>query len=262
MFYQENWFISNMIQMILECNDIVMNIYNSDFDVEYKEDQSPLTMADQKCNEHILKYLDKTEIPVDYQIISEETKNFEYLQRKSAKWIFLIDPIDGTKEFVKKNGEFTINVGLCFNGVPVFGIVSIPVQQTIFYGMKGIGSFKLYKNSIQTLKIEQNKNLEKEGIRIVASKSHNNQETQDFISQFKNPEILSAGSSIKLLMIAENKADIYPRLGLTSEWDTCAAHAIVKYAGGTVLQHVSGKTLNKEVEYNKKNLLNPYFIVY
>ncbi len=262
MFYQQNWFISNMIQMINECNNIVINIYNSDFEIEYKNDKSPLTLADMRCNDHILKYLDKIEIPVEYQIISEETKSLEYLQRKSAKWIFLIDPIDGTKEFVKKNGEFTINVGLCFNGIPVFGIVSIPVQQTIFYGMKDIGSFKLYKNSIQTLKIEQNKNLEKEGIRIVASKSHNNQETQDFISQFKNPEILSAGSSIKLLMIAENKADIYPRLGLTSEWDTCAAHAIVKYAGGTVLQNVNGKTLNKEIEYNKENLLNPYFIVY
>lgn len=144
----------------------------------------------------------------------------------------------------------------------MFGIVSIPVQNKIFYGTRDIGSFKLYNNSISKLQIVKNKNLEKNGVKIVASKSHNNKETQQFISQFKNPEILSAGSSIKLLMIAENKADIYPRLGLTSEWDTCAAHAIVKYAGGTVLQHVKGKTLDKEVEYNKENLLNPYFIVY
>ena len=262
MFFQENWFISNMIQMIIECNDIVMKIYNSDFKVEYKDDQSPLTVADKKCNEHILKYLDKIEIPVDYKIISEETKKINYTYRKKSKWIFLVDPIDGTKEFIKKNGEFTVNVGLCQDGVPVFGIVSIPVQNKIFYGTRDIGSFKLYNKSIIKLQIVKNKNLEKDGVKIVASKSHNNQETQQFISQFKNPEILSAGSSIKLLMIAENKADIYPRLGLTSEWDTCAAHAIVKYAGGTVLQHVNGKTLDKEVEYNKENLLNPYFIVY
>ena len=163
MFFQENWFISNMIQMIIECNDIVMKIYNSDFKVEYKNDQSPLTVADKKCNEHILKYLDKIEIPVNYKIISEETKKINYTHRKKSKWIFLIDPIDGTKEFIKKNGEFTVNVGLCQDGVPVFGIVSIPVQNKIFYGIRDIGSFKLYNKSIIKLQIVTNKNLENDG---------------------------------------------------------------------------------------------------
>jgi 3'(2'), 5'-bisphosphate nucleotidase len=178
-------------------------------------------------------------------IISEENKRIDYNIRQKYQMCWLIDPIDGTKEFVKKNGQFTINIGLCDKGVPIFGIVSIPVTGEIYYGISGIGSFKIHNNVKTKLQIL-------------------NDVTKEFLKLFENPNIIQAGSSIKLLLIAEGKADIYPRLGPTSEWDTCAAHAIVKYAGGKVFKYknIDLQLLTEELVYNKKNIINPYFIVY
>tara|TARA_B110000971_G_C19994892_1_gene493794 strand:- start:759 stop:1523 length:765 start_codon:yes stop_codon:yes gene_type:complete len=254
MFYQEEKFINQFVQLIKECHEIILEIYNTDFEVIEKEDKSPLTLADQKCNQHICQFLKKFDDSI--LIISEENKNLDYEKRKEYDWCWLVDPIDGTKEFVKKNGNFTVNIGLCYKSVPVFGIVSIPVSGDIYYGIKGIGSFKLVNNNKSKLNIKM-KDFEQEKLRIVASSSHINEKTQNFINNFNNPEIVSVGSSIKLLYIADDKADVYPRLGLTSEWDTCAAHAVVKYAGGRVFN-----LEEKELQYNKKNILNPYFIVY
>ena len=255
MFYKNEIFIQGFIKLIKECNEIVLNIYKTDFNVINKEDESPLTLADKKCNDHICDYLKNIKIN-NSGIISEEIKNDSYDKRKDLEWVWLIDPLDGTKEFVKKNGQFTVNIGLCNYGIPVFGIVSIPVSGEIYYGVKDVGSFKLINNKLIKLQIEQ-KDLSKDGIKIVASASHLNEETKKYINKFKNPVIVNTGSSIKLLWVAENKADIYPRIAPTSEWDTCAAHAVVKYAGGKVLQYNS----KDEVIYNKENLLNPYFIV-
>jgi len=255
MFYKNEIFIQGFIKLIEECNEIVLNIYKTDFNVINKEDESPLTLADKKCNDHICDYLKNIKIN-NSGIISEEIKNDSYDKRKDLEWVWLIDPLDGTKEFVKKNGQFTVNIGLCNYGIPVFGIVSIPVSGEIYYGVKDVGSFKLINNKLIKLQIEQ-KDLSKDGIKIVASASHLNEETKKYINKFKNPVIVNTGSSIKLLWVAENKADIYPRIAPTSEWDTCAAHAVVKYAGGKVLQYNS----KDEVIYNKENLLNPYFIV-
>lgn len=255
MFYQNKEFINGFIKLIKECNEIVLNIYKTDFNVISKEDESPLTLADKKCNDHICNYLKNITIN-NSGIISEEIKNDSYDKRKDLEWVWLIDPLDGTKEFVKKNGQFTVNIGLCQNSTPVFGIVSIPVTGEIYYGIKDIGSFKIDNDKIIKLQIND-KDLLKEGIKIVASASHLNEETQKYIDQYNNPVIVNTGSSIKLLWVAENKADIYPRIAPTSEWDTCAAHAVVKYAGGKVLQYNS----KDEVIYNKENLLNPYFIV-
>lgn len=274
MFYQEIDFVERFIHLIKECNEIVLNIYNTDFEVDYKEDESPLTIADKLCNEHICSYLEKLNQQLmeneiiekdDIIIISEENKNLDYEFRKNKKWCWLVDPIDGTKEFVKKNGEFTVNIGLVEDGIPVFGIVSIPVTGEIYYGVEGSGSFKIDQNNviaiddnvIAELKINADKNFNDKNVRIVASSSHLNKETQDFIDKFDEPIIISTGSSIKLLFIAEGKADIYPRIAPTSEWDTCAAHAIVNCAGGFVL---NCDTLT-ELTYNKENLLNPNFIV-
>lgn len=255
MFYQKEIFIDGFINLIKECNKLVLDIYNTDFTVFNKDDESPLTLADKKCNDHICAYLKN--IKIDYcGIISEEIKNDSYDQRKNLEWTWLVDPLDGTKEFVKKNGQFTVNIGLCQNGIPVFGIVSIPVSGEIYYGIKDIGSFKIHNNDKIKLNIN-NKNLNKDGIKIIASASHMNEETKNYIQQFKNPQIINTGSSIKLLWIAENKADLYPRIAPTCEWDTCAAHAVVKYANGKVLQY----NTDKEMIYNKENLLNPYFIV-
>ena len=254
MFYQKKKFLDNFIKLIKECNENILNIYKTDFEVYNKDDESPLTMADKMCNDHICKYLNSLNIK-NSKIISEENKNDEYINRKDIEWIWLVDPVDGTKEFVKKNGQFTVNIGLCQNGIPVFGIVSIPVTGEIYYGIKGLGSFKLYNNTLKRLEI-LDKKLSKKGVRVVASSSHMNDKTKKFIEKYNEPIIISTGSSIKLLWIAENKADIYPRIAPTSEWDTCAAHAVVKYAGGKVMNY------NTEIElvYNKENLLNPFFI--
>lgn len=267
MFYQKHEFIDAFINLINECNKTILNIYNTDFEVDYKDDESPLTIADKSCNNLICFYLEKLNNKLvnkqnintdDIVIISEENKNLEYKVRKNKTWCWLVDPVDGTKEFVKRNGQFTVNIGLVENGVPIFGIVSIPVSGEIYYGVKGIGSFKLHDNITTRLTVEEMKDFTKPKCRIVASASHLNKETQDFIDKFEEPIIISTGSSIKLLFIAEDKADVYPRIAPTSEWDTCAAHAVVKYAGGKVLDNI---TL-KELQYNNKDLLNPYFIVF
>jgi 3'(2'), 5'-bisphosphate nucleotidase len=269
MFYKKQRFIDEFVGLIKECDLIVLGIYNTDFEVELKDDQSPLTIADEECNKHICFYLNlltkKLEESGEIEessmiIISEENKNMDYARRKQKKWCWLVDPIDGTKEFVKRNGQFTVNIGLSEDGVPVFGIVSIPVSGDIYYGAKGVGSFKLdNKNTIMSLEVDREKKYNKVGVKIIASSSHLNEETKEFIDQYELPEIINVGSSIKLLWIAENKAEIYPRLAPTSEWDTCAAHAVVKYAGGSVVSEYERST---ELAYNKQNLLNPYFIAF
>ena len=271
MFYQEKDFLDGFIHLIKECNKIILEVYNSNFDVILKKDESPLTIADKRCNDHICDYLEKLSLP-NCCIISEENRNQTYEERSKFDWVWLVDPLDGTKEFVKRNGQFTVNIGLCQNKIPVFGIVSIPVTGEIYYGIKDVGSFKLHGLQKSKLIIPAKK-FDSSGLRIVASASHLNKETEMFINQFNNPNIVNTGSSIKLLWIAENKADLYPRIAPTSEWDTCAAHAVVKYANGKVLQFNSDITTtlltnspisnkdNKEVEYNKSDLLNPYFIV-
>ena len=264
MFYQKKEFIDSFIKLIKECNEIVLDIYNSKFSVMIKSDNTPLTIADQKCNQHICNFLQNNYIEI--LVVSEENRAISYQDRKKQDFCWLIDPIDGTKEFVKRNGQFTINIGLCRNGVPVFGIVSIPVTGEIYYGVEGIGSFKLVNDKKTELNISK-KDLTKKGLNIVASSSHLNEKTQAFIELFKQPNIVSTGSSIKLLWVAEGKADIYPRLSLTSEWDTCAAHAVVKYAGGNVVKclELDNNFLNEkneELKYNKENILNPFFVVY
>ena len=262
-FYQEKEFIDGFKKLIKECDKKILEIYATDFSIEYKDDKSPLTIADKLSNQIICDYLYKINFDLEkilnqkILIISEENKNINYDERKKYNYCWIIDPIDGTKEFIKKNGEFTINIGLIFNNTPIFGIVSIPVLDEIYYGIEGIGSFKEVNNLVKKLQINNNK-MNDDIINIVASKSHLNNETQQFINQYKNYELISIGSSIKFLYIVENKAHIYPRIAPTSEWDTCAAHAVVKYAYGLVLDY----NTKKEIVYNKENLLNPSFIVY
>lgn len=271
MFYTQSNFINSIIECIKKCNKTVLDIYSKDFSVEFKDDKSPLTQADKECNKIICKFLESVNnnLNFDIGIISEESKNDSYIKRSQFEYVWLVDPIDGTKEFVKKNGQFTVNIGLARYGIPVFGIVSIPVTGEIFYGAKNLGSFKLLSNNTYNYKKKRlfvkRKNYHGKGLNIVASLSHINENTEKFISQFNEPNIVSTGSSIKLLLVAENKADVYPRIAPTSEWDTCAAHSIVKYAGGKVMifnEDIKFYNLNEEVKYNKENLLNPYFVVF
>jgi len=242
--------LEEIVNIAKEAGDIIMKIYKRDFTIEYKEDKSPLTEADLASHHVIIKGLEKFNIP----IMSEEGKEIPYEKRKEWEYYWCIDPIDGTKEFIKKNGEFTVNIALIYKKSPILGVVYAPALGDMYKAKKSEGAFK---NS-QKLPLKTNKNP-KELLRVVASKSHLSEETQDFIDKLKtkNIEQISKGSSLKLCMVAEGEADIYPRLAPTMEWDTAAADAIVRESGKMIYQFED----SLPVVYNKKNLLNPWFIV-
>ena len=229
-----------------ESSSKIIEIYNEfDQSITYKADNSPLTKADIASHELIEKRLSSIS---SYPIISEESDNF--YTKESKYW--LVDPLDGTKEFISKNGEFTINIALIENRYPILGYVYSPIKKTLYVGGLNKGAFKVIDSNIEELFVSSTQ----DPIRIVASRNHLNEETKKYISQFKNFTLLQAGSSIKLCMIAEGSADIYPRLAPTSEWDTAAAQAIVEGAGGSVQD-----LKNKRFIYQKDNILNPHFIV-
>ena len=248
----ENIDLQTIVAIAKDAGDAIMEIYQKDFSIEYKDDQSPLTEADIKSNEIICKELERLYPTIP--ILSEENKTVSYEERKNWELFWLIDPIDGTKEFIKKNGEFTVNIALIENNTPVLGVVYAPALGDMYYAQKGNGAFK----NGQKLPLHINK-LPKERLKVVASKSHLSEETQTFIDNLDTKEIeqVSKGSSLKLCMVAEGIADIYPRLAPTMEWDIGAAHAVVIEAGKKVLQF--GKEDN--IVYNKEELLNPWFIV-
>jgi 3'(2'), 5'-bisphosphate nucleotidase len=264
-----NWLDYNKIVEILEiASQIILQIYLNDelfmnMTIENKIlDNSPLTIADKKANDFICSEL--RGLYPDIPIISEENKNDDWEIRRKYTWVWLIDPLDGTKEFIKRNGEFTVNIGLVYFGEPMAGFVGIPAQGLLYWGGKGFGVWKkeIGRNGKIIDLLEENALGKKATItRIVASRSHMDEKTEEFIK--KNYidkglkiDLLNVGSSLKILWIAENKADVYPRLAPTMEWDTCAAHAILNACGG-VLQLERDES---ELSYNKSNLLNPYFI--
>ena len=229
-----------------ESSSKIIEIYNEfDQSITYKADSSPLTKADITSHELIEKCLSSIS---SYPIISEESDN--HYTKESKYW--LVDPLDGTKEFINKNGEFTINIALIENRYPILGYVFSPIKQTLYVGGLDKGAFKITGSNIKKISVSTTH----DPIRIVASRNHLNQETKNYISQFQNYTLLQAGSSIKLCMIAEGSADIYPRLAPTSEWDTAAAQAIVEGAGGSIQD-----LKNERLIYQKDNILNPKFIV-
>lgn len=249
--------IQTLLDIIEGASKIVLEVYNSpNFDIELKSDSSPLTRADVLSSNYICNNLKK--YYPDVPIICEETKNADYEKRKSYEYFWLIDPIDGTKEFIKRNGEFTVNIALCYKDYPFLGFVSVPTEKKIYYAIKNRGAFVTYSGcTIRLHTSKKNHENKDQHFTIIASRSHSNQETKDFINQYPNHTLTSVGSSLKLLWIAEGKADLYPRIAPTMEWDTAAAQIIVEEAGGKVIQYNS----NKPVIYNKPNLLNPYFVV-
>ena len=238
--------------IVYRAGDAIMDIYDSPFEVETKSDNSPLTKADKKSHSIIDEGL-KNIFP-DIPILSEEGKTISYSERKNWKSFWLIDPLDGTKEFIKRNGEFTVNIALIKNNYPIFGSVYAPYLKELYWASEGLGSWKS-ENKKPEFQIFTNSNEKK--IRIVISRSHPNEKVTDFISKYDSYELIRMGSSLKLCCIAEGKADIYPRLGPTSEWDIGAAQCIVEEAGGNVLEYDT----NVRLSYNKKNILNPFFIV-
>jgi 3'(2'), 5'-bisphosphate nucleotidase len=242
------------IEAAEEACKVILDVYNSDdFQAEAKGDNSPLTLADRRAHGVIDVILQATNLPV----LSEEGKDIPYDERRSWEYFWMVDPLDGTKEFIKRNGEFTVNIALIQNGVPVLGVVAIPVSGDIFYAQKGAGAFVRRSGTDEPLQRRRSWDLTEAGLRVVASRSHLNDETKRFIDQLTDPVLVSKGSSLKFMLLAESKADVYPRYAPTMEWDTAAAHAIVNEVGLKVYEFGS----DQELRYNKENLLNPYFLV-
>ena len=259
--------LDKVIEIAIEAGAEIIKIYNSDYTVSYKDDQSPLTDADKASNQIIVDSLKEIS---DYPLISEEEKEVPFESRKDYDAYWLIDPLDGTKEFVKRNGEFTVNIALIKAGVPVMGVVYAPVIETLYYASEAEGAYKCENVITETTPDEISKNAVKlvnpkipvkNKLTIVASKSHLSPETQDFVDSmkqiYKEVELISKGSSLKLCMVAERKANVYPRFAPTMEWDTAAGHAVCRIAGYQVNEYPVGTPL----KYNKENLLNPWFIV-
>ncbi|MFN8238266.1 MAG: 3'(2'),5'-bisphosphate nucleotidase CysQ [Chitinophagales bacterium] len=249
--------IQTVISIALQAGDAILDIYKHDFAVELKSDNSPLTIADKNANDIIVKGL--MALDVDIPVISEENKLIDYAVRKNWTKCWIVDPLDGTKEFIKKNGEFTVNIALVENGEPVLGVVHVPALQITYFAEKNKGSYKIENGLTTSLKIHT---LAEGGVlKIVGSRSHQTPELLEYVEQqktkFSGVDFVAAGSSLKFCLLAEGKADVYPRLGPTMEWDTCAGQIVATEAGAQVLRFDNHQPLL----YNRENLLNPYFIV-
>jgi 3'(2'), 5'-bisphosphate nucleotidase len=252
------------IKAALKAGAEIMEVYaTEDFSIEFKKDDSPLTKADKLSHEVICSFLSATTIP----ILSEEGRSIPYEERSAWNQLWIVDPIDGTKEFIKRNGEFTVNIALIENQVPILGVIFVPALNELYFASKENGTFKVsadVNSNIDEL-LQTAYKLPLESTRsiytVVASRSHLSPETEAFINDLKQEhgevDSISKGSSLKLCMVAEGAADCYPRFAPTMEWDTAAGHAICKYAGFLV-QDFQTKA---EMVYNREDLLNNWFLV-
>lgn len=275
----------NPLLAVKEAGRAILEIYDSDFEVWHKNDKTPLTMADQRSHEIIVACM--SDIDGDrFPILSEEGKDIPFKQRSKWEYFWLVDPLDGTKEFIKRNGEFTVNIALVHRNRPVLGVVYVPVKDVLFFAAEGLGSYKSDISDVFELIIDKALKKERTGLlktlidrsvklpvynsqitmsdsqlTIVGSRSHSTKELEDFVEAMKKKyervKFISAGSSLKLCLVAEGKADVYPRMGPTMEWDIAAGQVIVEQAKGSVLDLETDEPLI----YNKENLLNPWFIV-
>lgn len=258
-------YLELVCQASFQAGEAILKVYNSDFEVENKEDKSPLTEADKQSHLTLMKELDKTALP----ILSEEGRGIPYLERKDWNYFWMVDPLDGTKEFVKRNGEFTVNVALIHQQKAILGVIYVPVKDSIYFGAEGLGAFKVENFSKKvnkalndwTIKSNQLPKQVKRPFTMVGSRSHMSDETLKYMESCKKEkgevEIISIGSSLKLCMVAEGKADAYPRFAPTMEWDTAAGQAIVESMGGKVIEWET-KT---NMKYNREDLLNKWFLV-
>ena len=260
--------LSTAIQAALDAGKAILQVYQSEIEVELKADQSPLTLADKRSHEVIVRALQSTGIP----LLSEEGQQTAFAQRAGWPAFWLIDPLDGTKEFIKRNGEFTVNIALIEDRKPVLGVVYVPVKEVLYFGSAETGSYRWQADGKdEALPVSVAQWLEQaeplagkpwpEKYTIVASRSHLSPETESLIAGKKEEQgevaLISAGSSLKLCMVAERKAQLYPRLAPTMEWDTAAGHGVAKFAGCQVLDYEKGT----ELIYNKEDLHNPWFVV-
>jgi 3'(2'), 5'-bisphosphate nucleotidase len=236
---------------------IILDVYrhHDDFQVQAKADDSPLTVADRQANAYICREL--AQLPLQFPIISEENQEIPFAERRHFERCWLVDPLDGTKEFVSRNGDFTVNIALINGNGLELGVVYVPVHDELYWAVHGQGAFWQKNGQVEVLRCAQF-SLKDEGLTLVASRSHLNAETEFVIAQFEKPTLVSRGSSLKFLMLAKGEAHVYPRLAPTMEWDTAAAQIILEEAGGAVINHESGLPL----QYNKASLRNPTFVAY
>ena len=245
-------YIEPIAELAKAAGDAILEVYATDFDVQNKEDESPLTQADMASHRIIDAGL-KALTP-DIPVISEESGLASFEERSSWQTYWLIDPLDGTKEFVNRNGEFTVNIALIRDNRPVFGVVHVPVKEMTYIGCEGHGAELRDKDGSRKIEVAASS---QSPVMVVGSRSHRGSSLDAFLANLGEFEMLPMGSSLKFCKVAEGAADIYPRLGPTSEWDTGAAQAVVEQAGGQVLE-LDGNPLS----YNKKeDILNPYFLV-
>ncbi len=281
-------YLLTSIQAAISAGDAILEVYRSpEFEIEEKVDKSPLTLADRRSHEVIVNYLGKFDIP----ILSEEGRDIPYLERNKWETYWLIDPLDGTKEFIKKNGEFTVNIAMIRENKPVAGVICVPDRDTLYFASTEIGAYKVKAHQVTGLLVEQEKRANQSAglsdndagqrlndiiglstnlpigqsanrpYTIAGSRSHATPELEAVVEKKRREhgevEFISAGSSLKLCLVAEGRADIYPRTGPTMEWDTAAGQAVVECAGAKVYKYDTEEPL----DYNKENLLNPWFIV-
>lgn len=273
MFLNENE-LQALLDLIRRAGEEILKIYfrqQADWKVSLKEDRTPITEADRLANAIINEGLKK--LFPDIPIISEENSEIPYDIRRKYEYCWLLDPLDGTKEFLKQNGEFTVNLALIQQGKPVAGFISVPVKGLFYFAVKGQGAFKIEigeqreadrsKRQIKPIK-QGNKlqlraaqfSMDDPGLTVLASRSHFDSETRKFIESLNQPRLESRGSSLKFMMLAEGRGHLYPRLGRTMEWDTAAGQAILEEAGGQVVEFSSRQPLR----YNKESLVNPPFL--
>ncbi|WP_116808456.1 3'(2'),5'-bisphosphate nucleotidase CysQ [Steroidobacter cummioxidans] len=246
--------LANVVKLAQQAGDAILSVYSEQFEVTHKTDQSPLTVADLRSHEIISKGL--RALTPDVPVLSEEASDIPFEQRRQWTRYWLVDPLDGTKEFVSRNGEFTVNIALIENHVPVLGVVHVPVTSTTYTGVTGSGAFK--QVAAQRPAPLQVCSPASTPLRIVGSRSHRGDSLDRYLPKLAPYELVAVGSSLKFCLIAEGSADFYPRFGPTSEWDTAAAQAVVEAAGGAVV-----KTDGERLRYNTKaELLNPHFLVY
>ncbi|MGB5615335.1 MAG: 3'(2'),5'-bisphosphate nucleotidase CysQ [Desulfobacterales bacterium] len=272
-------FLLKAIEAALKAGQVILDVYHSEFAVEHKADNSPLTRADRKSHELLMAALNGFHIP----ILSEEGREMPYKDRKSWERLWIIDPLDGTKEFIKRNDEFTVNIALVEYGLPKIGVVYVPVKDRLYFAASNLGAFRIDNplgtdgsNRIGGNDHDPDKTLRrllknatrlpagnrsKKPFIIVGSRSHANPDLKKLVEEKRREhgevELITAGSSLKICMVAEGLADMYPRLGPTCEWDTAAGQAVAEMAGAKLLDYKTGEPL----KYNRPDLLNPWFVV-
>ncbi len=245
-------YLDDVCAIAVEAGRRILQVYQSDISVTYKDDDSPLTEADRLAHELIVARL-RTLVPT-LPVLSEESASVDYAARAGWKHFWLVDPLDGTKEFISRNGEFTVNIALIETGRPVLGVVHVPVRGETYFACRGRGAL-LQKLGRQPEPIHTRRFAGRRPI-VVASRSHAGKETTAFLQSLGEHDVVSMGSSLKFCLVAAGRADVYPRLGPTMEWDTAAAQCVVEEAGGRVVD-----VRNRSLTYNKADLHNPWFIV-